>query len=49
MPYGIEFAGSVKQQLQSLSAGQRTLIFDAIEEQLSHEPLAETRSRKLSL
>jgi mRNA-degrading endonuclease RelE of RelBE toxin-antitoxin system len=46
MPYDIEFAESVKLQLRSLSARQRTLILYAIEEQLSHEPLAETRNRK---
>jgi mRNA-degrading endonuclease RelE of RelBE toxin-antitoxin system len=46
MAYSIEFAQSVRQQLQALSARQRTTILQAIEDQLSHQPLAETRQRK---
>lgn len=32
--------------MQVLSARQRALIFDAVEEQLSHQPTVETRNRK---
>ena len=49
MAYGIEFAESVKAQLKFLSARERSLIFDAIEEQLVSEPLTPTRNRKLLL
>jgi len=47
MSYIIEFAESVKQQLRDLSARERSIVFDAIEEQLTYEPLVETRNRKL--
>lgn len=46
MVYGIEFAESVRRQLNELTAHQRALIFDGIERQLIHEPLSETRNRK---
>lgn len=46
MAYTIEFAKSVKMQLQALTARQRSSIFDAIERHLVNEPLAETRNRK---
>lgn len=44
MSYEIEFAGSVKEQLKGLPANQRTLVLDSIEQQLTHEPLVETRN-----
>ena len=47
MPYTIEFAESVKGQLHMLTARQRSIILEAIEHQLVHEPLVETRNRKL--
>ena len=46
MTYSIEFAESVREQLRSLPAQQRTLVLDSIERQLMHEPLLETRNRK---
>ncbi|MGB8644097.1 MAG: hypothetical protein WCF84_02590 [Anaerolineae bacterium] len=46
MAYTIDFAASVKEQLQSLSARQQVMLFDAIDLQLVHEPLKETRNRK---
>jgi mRNA-degrading endonuclease RelE of RelBE toxin-antitoxin system len=46
MAYGIRFAESVKVQLRQLSASQRAQILDAIVQQLSHEPMVETRNRK---
>jgi mRNA-degrading endonuclease RelE of RelBE toxin-antitoxin system len=46
MTYTVEFAESVKEQLKSLSAYQRIMIFDAIQKQLLQEPLNETRNRK---
>jgi mRNA-degrading endonuclease RelE of RelBE toxin-antitoxin system len=47
MAYVIEFAESVKGQLRPLAARDRALLFDAIEKQLLHEPLVETKNRKL--
>jgi len=46
VPHGIRFASSVKRQLRDLPAEQRSLVLDAIETQLVHEPLVETRNRK---
>jgi mRNA-degrading endonuclease RelE of RelBE toxin-antitoxin system len=46
MPYRIEFADSVKEQIKSLTARQRNTVFDSIEKRLTHEPLVETRNRK---
>jgi mRNA-degrading endonuclease RelE of RelBE toxin-antitoxin system len=46
MPYSIEFADSVKEQIKSLTARQRNAVFDSIEKRLTHEPLVETRNRK---
>ncbi len=46
MEYTVEFAESVGEQLRGLTVRQRTMIFEAIEAQLEHEPLRETRNRK---
>ncbi len=46
MPYRIEFAASVKEQLKELSNHERALVFDEMDKQLIHEPLKETRNRK---
>lgn len=46
MTYHVEFAASVKPQLEVLSPHQRAKLVDAIEKQLIHEPQIETRNRK---
>ncbi len=46
MAYIIEFAESVEQQLKTFPANQRRLVLNTIKEQLSFEPLNETRNRK---
>ncbi len=46
MVYTIEFAESVKEHLKKLSANQRAIVLGAIQKQLMHEPLKETRNRK---
>lgn len=46
MPFDLRFAASVKQHLEALTPRVRSTVLDAIERQLLHEPLAETRSRK---
>ncbi|MGH8607364.1 MAG: type II toxin-antitoxin system RelE family toxin [Gammaproteobacteria bacterium] len=46
MAYTIAFAKSVVDQLRGLTARQRTVLFDAIERQLVHEPMTEVKNRK---
>jgi len=46
VPDTVEFAGSVEDHLRALTARDRTTALAAIERQLSHEPLKETRNRK---
>ncbi len=46
MAYEIEFAESVQGHFRALTARERTVVLDAAERQLLHEPLKETRHRK---
>lgn len=46
MPYAIEFAESVEDHFRALTARERATVLAAIERQLPHEPLKETRNRK---
>ncbi len=46
MAYEIRFASSARRQLQAFRVHERTVIVAAVETQLSHEPLVETRNRK---
>ena len=46
LPYEIEFAAAVEEHLQSLSVRQRGIVFDGIEQHLTHQPALETRNRK---
>ena len=46
MPYTVEFAESVEDHLRALTARDRATTLAAIERQLVHEPLKETRNRK---
>ncbi len=46
MPYTVEFAESVEDHFQALTARDRTTMLAAIDRQLIHEPLKETRNRK---
>jgi mRNA-degrading endonuclease RelE of RelBE toxin-antitoxin system len=46
MAFSVIFAASVIEQLKAFSAGERAVIIEAIEQQLPHEPLTETRNRK---
>jgi len=46
MPYKVEFAESVEAHLRALTARDGATTLAAIERQLVHGPLAETRSRK---
>jgi len=44
VPYSVEFAESVGDHLGALTARDRTTALAAIERQLTHEPLKETRN-----
>lgn len=46
MPYEIKFARSVKRHLVALTVRERSTVLDAMERQLLHEPLVETKNRK---
>ena len=47
MPHEIAFADTAIAHLKALTARERSRVLDAIEYQLPHEPLVETRNRKL--
>ena len=47
MAYHVQFAESVRRQIRQLPAHHRAKLLSAIEVQLVHEPLTETRNRKL--
>ena len=47
MSYRIEYSQEAIDYLRSLTARQRSIIFDAIEKQRVYEPTIETRNRKL--
>lgn len=44
--YRIEYSPASEEHLRVLSARQRSIVFDAVDEQLAHKPSAETRNRK---
>ena len=46
MPYAVEFAQSVENHFRALTARDRTTVLKAIDRQLLHEPLKETRHRR---
>lgn len=46
MVFDIQFVSSAKRQLRGFGATDQIRILEAIEVQLSHEPLKETRNRK---
>lgn len=47
MPYRIEYSPETEDHLRRLTARQRRIVFDAVDEQLAHQPTLETRNRKL--
>ena len=47
--YGLEFAKSVREHLRSLTGRERASLLGAIERQLRHQPLVETRHRILAI
>jgi mRNA-degrading endonuclease RelE of RelBE toxin-antitoxin system len=44
--YSIEYSPETIGHLRGLTARQRTVVFDTVEEQLRHQPAIETRNRK---
>ena len=46
MIYRIEYSPETEVHLRSLSARDRSLVLDAVEEQLGHEPTCENKNRK---
>jgi mRNA-degrading endonuclease RelE of RelBE toxin-antitoxin system len=46
LSYRIEYSPDTSDHLEALTARQRALVFDAVDEQLAHEPVVETRNRK---
>jgi mRNA-degrading endonuclease RelE of RelBE toxin-antitoxin system len=46
VPYAVEFAQSVEGHFRALTARERSTVLGAIDRQLLHEPLKETRHRK---
>ena len=46
MSYRIIYSPGAKQQLHALTARQQRIVVDAVDTQLRHQPLLETRNRK---
>jgi mRNA-degrading endonuclease RelE of RelBE toxin-antitoxin system len=46
MMYGVEFAEDAIEDLRYLRKHEQGMVVDAVEQQLAHEPLTETRNRK---
>ena len=46
MPYTVQFAAAVEGHFRALTARDRTTVLEALERQLIHEPLKETKNRK---
>ena len=46
MAYRIDYSPAIDEHLRVLTARQRAVVFDGVDEQLEHEPGVETRNRK---
>jgi mRNA-degrading endonuclease RelE of RelBE toxin-antitoxin system len=46
MAYRIDYSPDTADHLEFLTARQRAAVFDAVDQQLAHEPVIETRNRK---
>lgn len=44
--YDIQYSPAAEEHLRQLTARQRSVVFDAVDEQLSRQPTVETRNRK---
>jgi len=46
LAYRIDYSPATDEHLRVLTARQRAVVFDGVDEQLEHEPGVETRNRK---
>lgn len=46
MPYRIEYSPESEDHLRRLTARQRAIVFDSVDQQLMHQPTIKTRNRK---
>ena len=46
MSYRVEYSPECEGHLRALAARDRVIVLDAVDEQLIHQPTAETRNRK---
>lgn len=46
MSYRIQYSPTAEGHLRALTARQRANVFDAVDEQLAHDPAVQTRNRK---
>jgi len=46
LPYRIEYSPDAEDHLRVLTARQRRSVVDAVDKQLGHQPILETRNRK---
>ena len=46
MAYRIQYSPETDQHLRYLTARERSIVFDGVDEQLRHQPAVETRNRK---
>jgi mRNA-degrading endonuclease RelE of RelBE toxin-antitoxin system len=46
LPYRIEYSPETSNHFRFLTTRQRSIVFDAIDEQLTYEPTVEIRNRK---
>ena len=46
MPYYIEYSPDAEDHLRVLTARQRAIVLDTVDEQLAYQPTVETRNRK---
>ena len=46
MPYRIEYSPDAEDHLRTLTARQQRIVLEAVDKQLVHQPIVETRNRK---
>jgi len=46
LPYRIEYSPDAEDHLRALTARQRAIVLDSVDEQLVHRPTLETRNRR---
>jgi mRNA-degrading endonuclease RelE of RelBE toxin-antitoxin system len=46
VPYRIEYSPDAETHLRALTARQRSIVLDGVDEQLAYEPTVETKNRK---